>query len=155
ILLALHNYHDANRAFPAAVFDRDGQPLLSWRVLILPLLDEGKLFSEFHLNEPWDSPHNKELIDKIPNVYRSFEPGSPGGGKTTILGVAGDHGFFRGKTGTKITDITDGTSSTIAIVDVRPAAAVVWTRPDDFNADGGIETIRRTLFPDGRDGCWV
>ncbi|HMC89933.1 MAG TPA: DUF1559 domain-containing protein, partial [Gemmataceae bacterium] len=65
--LALHNYHDTYGRFPAvANFDKDGKPLLSWRVHLLPFLDEGQLYREFHLNEPWDSAHNKKLVSRLP-----------------------------------------------------------------------------------------
>ena len=67
IALAMHNYAADNNTFPpAATFDTDGKPLLSWRMLILPYLDEDSLYRQFHLDEPWDSPHNKPLIAQIP-----------------------------------------------------------------------------------------
>ncbi len=69
--LALHNYHARHNAFPPAYsVGKDGAPLLSWRVLILPFLDQNDLFREFHLDEPWDSPHNRTLIAKMPVTYR-------------------------------------------------------------------------------------
>jgi prepilin-type processing-associated H-X9-DG protein len=68
--LALINYSDANRRMPpAVVYDSDGKPLYSWRVLILPYIEENELYSEFHLDEPWDSPHNKALLPRMPKVY--------------------------------------------------------------------------------------
>ncbi|MHC5543656.1 DUF1559 family PulG-like putative transporter, partial [Singulisphaera rosea] len=77
--LALHNYHDANGHFPpSAIVDKNGRPLLSWRVAILPFLElEGEgvkgsegLYKQFRLDEPWDSPHNKALLPKMPAPYR-------------------------------------------------------------------------------------
>ena len=71
ILVAFHNYNSANAHFPpAAIYGSDGGPKLSWRVAILPYLGEGALFEEFHMNEPWDSPHNKALIGRMPEVSR-------------------------------------------------------------------------------------
>ena len=67
--LAMHNYHDARGRLPAAyTVDKDGKPLLSWRVLILPYTEEAALYKEFHLDEPWDSEHNKNLIARMPAV---------------------------------------------------------------------------------------
>jgi hypothetical protein len=57
--LALHNYAAANGHLPPAVSrGPDGKPLLSWRVAILPYLEEEQLYKQFHQDEPWDSPHN-------------------------------------------------------------------------------------------------
>ena len=70
-MLALHNYHDAHGHFPADVRDKDGKPLLSWRVQILPYLEQERLYKQFKLDEPWDSEHNKKLIDKMPKTLRS------------------------------------------------------------------------------------
>jgi len=86
ILLAMHNYHSANGAFPAAAFrTRFGVPLLSWRVAILPYLDQKALYDEFHLDEPWDSPHNKTLIPRMPPVFQT--PDLPAGeGRTRFRG---------------------------------------------------------------------
>src|SRR5262249_30142494 len=68
--LAMHNYHDVNGAFPpAAVCDKTGKPMLSWRVLILPYIEQDALYKEFKLDEPWDSEHNKKLLAKMPKVY--------------------------------------------------------------------------------------
>ncbi len=68
--LAMHNHLSMRREFPPrAIFDKQGKPLLSWRVQILPLMEEGELFKQFHLDEPWDSEHNKPLIAKMPAVY--------------------------------------------------------------------------------------
>ena len=64
------NYESLWGAFPPRVHrDREGRPLLSWRVLILPYMEQNELFSRFHLDEPWDSPHNRTLIDPIPPTY--------------------------------------------------------------------------------------
>src|ERR1700676_3675353 len=68
--LAMHNYHSTYDCFPPAVTaDDQGRPLLSWRVLILPYLEEAPLYAQFHLDEPWDSPHNLPLASKMPRVY--------------------------------------------------------------------------------------
>src|SRR5205814_6093315 len=62
LMLAMHNYHDVYGRFPADIRDKDGKPLLSWRVHILPFIEQVNLYKQFRLDEPWDSEHNKKLI---------------------------------------------------------------------------------------------
>jgi len=70
IALAMHEYHDMNNTFPApAIADKQGKPLLSWRVAILPYLDQKPLYSKFKLDEPWDGPNNKALLKEMPSTY--------------------------------------------------------------------------------------
>ena len=118
--LAMHNYHAMHKSFPPAyTVDKSGKPLLSWRVLILPFLEQDALYKEFHLDEPWDSAHNRALIERMPETYRCpvmssklrqhrQDDLSDPRGKTTI---------FPGSEGVKIQKITDGTSNTIFVVD--------------------------------------
>jgi prepilin-type processing-associated H-X9-DG protein len=128
--LALHNYHSVNDRFPPqAIAGRDGKPLLSWRVAILPFLEQQALFDEFQRDEPWDSPHNKKLLERMPTLYAI--PGAPAGpGMTFYRGFSGEGTFFdpKVKLGVPIASITDGTSNTLGIVEAREA--VPWTRPD-------------------------
>jgi hypothetical protein len=71
IAAAMHNYYDTYGYLPpAAVYGKNGKPLLSWRVLLLPFLDQNELYRQFHLDEPWDSAHNKKLLAQMPRVYR-------------------------------------------------------------------------------------
>ena len=70
IVLAMHNYHDANGFFPQDSVDaKTGKPLLSWRVHLLPYMEEALLYQSFKLDEPWDSEHNIKLLDKLPKVF--------------------------------------------------------------------------------------
>jgi hypothetical protein len=139
LALALLNFESANKHLPpAAICDKEGKPLLSWRVAILPYLDEVKLYKEFHLDEPWDSPHNFELIKKMPNVYA--DPGRKlaafaRDGKTTYQVPVGPETAFSNAEGTFYRDIKDGTSNTVLIVERDPSHAVVWTKPDDWKVD--------------------
>jgi hypothetical protein len=134
--LALHNIHDAFNSFPPrANYDPRKQPLLSWRVHILPYVGAGKLHSEFHLHEPWDSPHNRPLIERMPDVYSNGNWRLEREGKTTFLAPIGEQTVFSGREGISIRDITDGTSNTIFVVDVADDRAVVWTRPEDWEFD--------------------
>jgi hypothetical protein len=154
--LALHNYHDSLGTFPPqAVFDRDGKPTLSWRVLLLPYLDENELYKEFKLNEPWDSPHNKKLLEKMPKVYTDPQRKTDKPHTTPYQGFVGAGAFFEGKNGIKITDIIDGTSNTFMIVEAE--GTVPWTKPEDlpFKAGtplpklGGSAEGFYALFADG------
>src|SRR5262245_7993862 len=67
--IAMHNYHDVNGNLPTNTIDKSGKPVLSWRVHILPYLEEDKLYQEFKLDEPWDSDNNIKLVDRMPKVY--------------------------------------------------------------------------------------
>jgi hypothetical protein len=140
--LGVLNFADANAALPAAYsVDEEGKPLLSWRVHILPYIEERALYERFKLDEPWDSEHNRALIPLMPQVYRSpnssLEPG-----KSNYLAVRvekamltpprdGDKGREMPR-GIGFESITDGTSNTILAVEVTDEKAVEWTRPDDF-----------------------
>jgi prepilin-type processing-associated H-X9-DG protein len=134
--LAMHNHlFSHNNVFPAAfVADKDGKPLLSWRVMILPFLDQKELFDQFHLDEPWDGPHNKPLIAKMPKVFAcpNGNKALAAEGKTTYLTPRGPGTIFPGAVGVKIQDVTDGTSNTLMVVEAADSSAVIWTKPDDW-----------------------
>jgi hypothetical protein len=137
LALGMHNYHSAYNAFPAhAIYSKDGKPLLSWRVALLPYLEQDNLYKQFKLDEPWDSEHNKKLIEKMPDVFRSSRMKVKKAGMTTFLAPVGEGLMFTGTAqGSKIADITDGTSNTIMLVDAADEQAVVWTKPDDLKVD--------------------
>lgn len=138
LAIAMHNHHDTKGAFPAhANYSADGKPLLSWRVHLLPYLEQKALYDQFHLDEPWDSEHNKALIAKMPAVFQSdSSPLKQSDGKTLYLAPIGENFIFDGsKTGANIRHITDGTSMTMMIVEADPEKAVIWTKPDDLKVD--------------------
>jgi prepilin-type processing-associated H-X9-DG protein len=130
--LALHNFHDVNKRFPAGgTRDGNGKPLLSWRVHILPYLDQKALYDQFRLNEPWDSEHNKKLISPMPAVFVSpSSRRSKSDGCTVYREIAGDHTVFPPGVGIAISQIKDGTSNTIMLVEADDSRAVPWTKPE-------------------------
>ena len=132
--LAMHNYHDTFGSFPAAATTKDGKSLLSWRVQLLPFLDQVKLYNEFHHDEPWDSEHNLKLLEKMPSVFASpalhLKPGH-----TVYLVPTGEGMIFNGEQKTKIAMITDGSSNTILVVEANADRAVPWTKPTDLPID--------------------
>jgi RNA polymerase sigma factor (sigma-70 family) len=134
LALAMHNYLSVNGQFPpAAVISSDGKSLLSWRVLLLPYLDQNDLYSQFKLDEPWDSPNNKKLLDKMPEVF-SFAPEKGKPAQDTVYQVfTGPHTIFPSPKASKISDITDGTSNTILITEA--AESVPWSKPADLSFD--------------------
>ncbi len=133
--LAFHNYHSATNMLPApAITDKDGKPLLSWRVAILPYCEQQALYNKFKLDEPWDSPNNKPLIQEMPNVYLCPSRKNPEAGTTTYQVFVGEGALFDAPgAGTGFQTVTDGTSNTIAVVESTDA--VTWTKPDDLKFD--------------------
>jgi Protein of unknown function (DUF1559) len=148
IALAMHNFHDVSKHFPPqAIRDKQGRPFLSWRVSLLPFLDPG-LYRQFHLDEPWDGPHNKALLAKMPEVFAPENEELRDEGKTTILVPVGDKTIFGPIEGVAIKDITDGTSNTILAIDASEKRAVPWTKPADLNVD--VSDVQSAIFG-GRD----
>jgi RNA polymerase sigma factor (sigma-70 family) len=134
--IAFHSYHDTHQKFPAAAIpDKDGKPLLSWRVAILPWLEQHDLYRSFKLDEPWDSPHNKKLLAQMPAVYAPVKGPDREKGLTFYQVFVGKGTVFEGNTGIRLLDIRDGTSNTILAVEA--ANAVPWTKPEDlpYSAD--------------------
>lgn len=152
IAIAMHNYHDANKQFPArTIRDAEGKALLSWRVAILPYLEGGgaQLYKEFHLDEPWDSEHNRKLIARMPAVYQNPNFAEPG--KTVFLALMGEGTIFGEPEGVRIRQIIDGASNTAMIVEADATQAVEWTRPDDLPVDMnqplvGVGRLRPGIF---------
>jgi hypothetical protein len=128
------NYHDNYGHFPpAAVFSKDGKALLSWRVLILPYLENEALFKEFKLDEPWDSEHNKKLLARMPKVFAAPNGAGEATQDTFYQVFTGKGAIFDGQKGVPVTDIKDGTSNTLLIIE--GGAAVPWTKPADLAFD--------------------
>jgi hypothetical protein len=156
LAIACHNHEAVHLALPPAYRkDKDGKKLLSWRVELLPYLEQADLYEKFHHDEPWDSPHNKALIVEMPDVFRHPALGGLEEGKTVYLGVSGEQSVFlpsSDQKGRKFAEITDGTSNTLLFVEANASRAVYWTQPEDFNVDE-IEDLTAGLggnWPDGR-----
>jgi hypothetical protein len=133
----MHNYDSVHGQLPpAAVCGSDGRPLLSWRVLILPYIEQQQLYDEFRQDEPWDSPHNLTLLPRMPPTY------APPPGKAwkvpphhTVCKVfVGPGAAFEGREGLRLhSDFPDGTSKTFLVVEA--GKAVPWTKPEDIAYD--------------------
>lgn len=178
--LAMHNYHDTYGRFPpAVVYSEDGKPLYSWRVLVLPFVEEANLYSQFRLDEAWDSPHNRRFLTQMPRVFMDPSRPNPEPGTTTYVGLNAKGAIFysnprngleplqpvpgqanrprfAAKPMIRIANITDGTSNTFMIVEADQA--VPWTAPVDleFDIDGPLPRFSalhaggfNALFADG------
>jgi hypothetical protein len=136
LALAMWNFESTYGSFaPHASYSDDGKPLLSWRVYMLPFLEETELYRRFKLNEPWDSPHNRKLISEMPEVFLSKGLANAQEGKTGFVLPNAEGTAFHGKKGTVIRDIKDGTSKSIMMAEAAPEHAVIWTKPIDWNVD--------------------
>jgi hypothetical protein len=71
IAVAIYDHLTEHDEMPANICGKDGQPLLSWRVALLPALGLEELYAQFRLDEPWDSLHNRQLLNQMPNVFRT------------------------------------------------------------------------------------
>ena len=130
--IALDNYHDIHGSFPPAyTTDAEGNPLHSWRVLILPYIEQKELYDKIRLDEPWDSPHNSQFHKSAPNVHgltcQSRE-------KERLDGLAhyqmviGPDTISDGPGSTKRSDITNEESFLI----VETSVGVPWMSPQDL-----------------------
>ncbi len=142
--LAVHFFHDVNKRLPAVgSSDAAAKPLLSWRVAILPYVEQENLYKEFDQSKPWDDPHNMKLIAKMPKIY-------------TVPGVTAKEGLthYRALMGfatplepqkgagylgkNNLVSLVDGTTNVILAFEAKEPT--IWTKPDDlpFDADGAL-----------------
>src|SRR2546421_12689862 len=99
----MHGYHDTHKHFPpAALRGKEGKPLLSWRVLLLPYLEQDSLYKEFHLDEPWDSEHNKKLLARMPKLFAGPDEKALAAHETHYQAFVGKGAVFEGKKGVPI-----------------------------------------------------
>ncbi len=143
IELAVLNYESAEGHLPPAYsVDENGNRLHSWRVLILPYLGENALYGRIDLTEPWDSPKNQAVLqNNCPPVFHC--PSSPNGPTSMItnyLGVEGEGMVFDGANEVNLSDISDGTSRTLSVVEVLNST-VLWYEPIDFDAKNSAFAI--------------
>jgi hypothetical protein len=138
---AFHQFHDTYNSFPpAATNGTIGKGALSWRVALLPYLGEEKLFKQFKGDEPWDSPHNVKLLERMPKVYASPRGNDPP--STTRYQVfTGPNTPFPPGGRSRLQAITDGTVNTFLVVEGDKA--VPWTKPEDlpFNRNGPLPPL--------------
>lgn len=144
IVLAEHNYQSAYAKFSGTGFENDDRGSgLSWRVHLLPYMEQNALYEKFNLDEPWDSEHNKALIPLMPQFYAaklgSKSEGLLGEGQTTILRPVGNGAFpaFEDRNQAfGFADVTDGISNTILVIEADASEAVTWTDPaGDYQFD--------------------
>jgi hypothetical protein len=123
-------YHDAfGRLPPAVVRDQDGRPLYSWRVALLPYVEQDALYKQFHLDEPWDSPHNAALTRDTPRCYDPHGGGEDDPGLTRFQVFVGPGTAFE-RDGLTWADFPDGLGNTLLVAE--SANPVPWAKPVDL-----------------------
>ncbi len=130
--LAFHNFHDVNNGLPTAYIESsEEKPGLSWRVSILPFLNEADLYEKFDLDKPWDDPHNLALAEKMPAVFQSathnLEPN-----QTKFRIVSDESTAISAETNNSFPSFTDGASATVIVLEVDDENATIWTKPDSI-----------------------
>ena len=137
--LAMHNYHDAYACLPAAVLtDEDGQPMRSWRVAILPFVEQAPLYDQYDFSEPWNGPNNRALHGISISAYRCPEDGASLATETSYVMVVGK-GTIGGEPNetVRIADIRDGTSNTIMAIEVG-TSGIHWMEPRDVTVEEAV-----------------
>lgn len=155
--LALHNYHDVNGSFPPAyVTDANGKKLYSWRVLILPYLEQNAAFQQFDKTKAWDAPENIAISNMAIPAFQSPADESGVANRTNYVAMVGPNTLFPPDRGVKMFEVTDGTANTIAVIETKNVQGS-WAAPIDpdlstmsFTVGSGQGQID-DVFPGGRN----
>lgn len=128
--LALYNYHDTYGTFPPAVIpDEEGKPMHSWRVLILPFIEEEDLYQQYNFDKPWDDPENLKLVERIPEVYALPYPAEDQPeGLTTYLAISAKGTVLGTTEASRLEDIAQ---PTVMAIDAEHHP-IPWTQPIDI-----------------------
>jgi prepilin-type processing-associated H-X9-DG protein len=138
---AVRSYQDRHGTFPPAYsVDKDGRPLLSWRVLIIDGTFDRTEIADFDQSQSWDSANNRALLDRVPRgmgrceLYECPSDTRRGAHETDYLMPVGTEAISDGPHGRSLSAITAGTSYTI-VAGERSASGVCWTEPRDLKVD--------------------
>jgi hypothetical protein len=135
IALAIITYADANKQFPKDSPAKLGRPAVSWRVKILPFVEQMSLYNLYKMDEPWDSENNKKVLAAMPAVYRHPKQ-DPASTNSSYFALAGKEGLLAtGDNGIKIKQVTDGLSHTLLVVEAE--REIPWTKPEDIEVEKG------------------
>ncbi|MDB5343089.1 MAG: hypothetical protein JWP89_1466 [Schlesneria sp.] len=131
--MALHQYHDTYGTFPPAyTVDVDGKRLHSWRTLILPFVDQIALYNKIDLAKAWDDPVNEEVAKTMLAIYRCPAVIGPPN-NAYYVSIVGPDTCFPGAASRSLTEIKDGPSQTLAVVEVNLEDAIPWMSPMDVD----------------------
>jgi hypothetical protein len=135
--IAFQNYHATHNSFPVRTGEPTGKSRLSWRVEILPYIEEQTLYKEFKTDEDWDSPHNKKLLEKMPDLYRDprFQTKESKPTTTHFQGFIGDGGVLGVPGGAALGLISNSNGASNTLLVVEAGNAVPWTKPEDLVHD--------------------
>jgi len=144
------------RSRPPTSTDKNGNKLYSWRVLVLPYLEQQTLYDRFNKNEAWDSPTNRPLTQMMPPVFRS--PSHAGDASTTdYAGFLGAEAMFDPNKKITFSNIVDGTSNTLAVVELK-GSTINWAEPRDIDFSRSTFAINGAgddIGSDNPTGCNV
>lgn len=147
IAIALHNYEAAYGTFPPAYLtDAEGEPMHSWRVLLLPYLGENNLYSRYDMDEPWDGPNNRKLMAEIPSIYRSPSDVEESDSVSYMVVVGEQTVFPPDGEAIGFESIHDGASNTILVAEVYDSD-VAWTEPEDLEFDSMAMVVNDYVDP--------
>lgn len=158
ILLALSNYESAHGTLPPAfVADANGKPMHSWRVLILPYMEQSALFKRYQMGEPWDGPNNRQLWDKMPDCYRcpgcelcerwGVEPfGKQPAGVASYFAVVGEQAGWSAERARTLSELEIGGKSTILVLE-HGGLTSPWTAPSDLTVDEAVAALTDKSVP--------
>ena len=150
IALVLHAYHAAYGALPPAyIADEKGRPLHSWRVLILPFLEQQSLYDQYDFREPWDGPNNVKLLGNKPFMFEcpSKHATGPGVSKfTSYVAISGPGMMFPGAETIRLDQVTDRPAETLMVVEVLNVQ-IPWTKPDDLDVQKMGSRVNDRKYP--------
>lgn len=130
--IALFNYDTSYGSLPPAFLaDDDGKPMHSWRVLVLPFLDQNDLYKQYNFDEPWDGPNNRKLETKMPALFACPDDSARKNLRTSYVVVVGQQTPFQGRHSRSVTRIPDGSSNTILVAEMADSG-IHWMEPRDL-----------------------
>jgi prepilin-type processing-associated H-X9-DG protein len=153
--LAMQGYRQKHGCFPPSFIpDKNGKPKHSWRVLILPFLEQEALYREYRFDESWDGPHNIALVWRMPSVYRCPSDPSSDPSHTSYAMIVGPHAISDGPTARRIGDIQDELSNTIMVAEAA-MTGINWLEPRDLNTKNMSFRVNAVIGNVQRDACEI
>jgi hypothetical protein len=150
--LVLLNYEDARQKYPSVyIRDKDGKPLFSWMVQLLPFMENSSLYKQLRKDEPWDSPINKPLLQEMYWVYQCPSSHNQDNDSTNYEAIIGPGTIWREKETLKLSDLPEGGSHTVALVEMADSD-VHWAQPFALTVEEVLENMKTGKGP--RISCY-